>query len=51
MKEKKITWKRSGKKSAKRDAGFYTMIESAATDEKKEERGRDKLGDRLEAFS
>ena len=36
--------------SAKREADFYTMIESAATDEKQEERDRDRLSDRLEEF-
>ena len=36
--------------SAKREADLYTMIESAATDEKKEERDRNKLGERLEEF-
>ena len=50
MKQKKITWNKSGKESAIRKADLYTMLESAATDEKKEERERDKLGDRLEAF-
>ena len=50
MKEKKITWNKSGRESAKRVADFYTMIESAATDEKQEERDRDKLSDRLEEF-
>ena len=34
----------------KRDADLHTMVECAATDEKKEEKDRDKLGDRLEAF-
>ena len=35
---------------AKREADFYTMVESAATDEKQEERDRDMLSDRLEEF-
>ena len=48
MKEKKITWNKSGRESAKRETDFYTMIESAATDEKQKERDRDKLSDRLE---
>ena len=41
VKEKKITWNKSGRESAKREADWFSMIESAA---------RDKLGDRLEAF-
>ena len=36
--------------SAKREADFCRMVESAATDEKQEERDRDKLSDRLEEF-
>ena len=39
LKEKKITWTKSGKESAKRDADLYTMLESAATDEKKKGTG------------
>ena len=50
MKEKKITWNKSGKESAKREADLYAMLESAATDETKQEWDRDKLGDRLKAF-
>ena len=50
VKEKRITWNKSGRESAKREADFYTMVESAATDEKQEERDRDKLSDRLEIF-
>ena len=50
MKEKKITWNKSGEESAKREADLNTMLESAATDEKKEDRDRDKLGDKFEAF-
>ena len=50
VKEKKITWNKSGRESAKREADFFTMLEGTATDEKKEERDRDKLGDMLEAF-
>ena len=42
--------KECGKESAKREAGLYDMFEEAATDEKREERDRDKLGDKLEAF-
>ena len=49
VKEKKITWNKSGR-SAKREADFYAMVESAATDEKQEERDRDKLSDRREEF-
>ena len=50
VKEKKITWTRSGKESAKREADLYHMREKAATNEMKEGRDRDKLGDKLEAF-
>ena len=50
MKEKKITWNKCGRESAKREADFHTMVESAATDQKQEERDRDKLSDRLEEF-
>ena len=50
MKEKKITWNSSGRESAKREADSYTTLESAGTDEKKEERDKDMLGDKLEAF-
>ena len=50
MKEKKITWNKSGKESAKREADLYTMLDCAATDEKKEERNGDKLGDKLDTF-
>ena len=45
-----MTWNKSGRESAKREADLYTMLEGAAADEKKEERDRDKLGDKLEAF-
>ena len=34
----------------KREADVHAMLEKAATDEKKEGRDRDKLGDKLEAF-
>ena len=40
----------SGKESAKREADLFDMLEKAATNEKREERDRDKLGDKLEAF-
>ena len=50
MKEKKITWSKCGRESARREADLYEMLEKAATDEKKEERVREKLGDKLEAF-
>ena len=49
-KEKKITWRKSGRENAKREADLHDMLEKAAADEKKEERDRDKLGDKLEAF-
>ena len=41
VKEKKITWNKSGRESAKREADLYTMLGKAATDEKKEERHRE----------
>ena len=47
--EKKITWSKSGRESAKREADLYKTLEKAASDEK-EERDREKLGDKLEAF-
>ena len=50
VKENKITWTKSGRVCTKREADLYDMLEKAATDEKREERDRDKLGDRLEAF-
>ena len=48
--EKKATWTKSGRESAKREADLYDMLEKAATDEKKEERDGDKLGDKLGSF-
>ena len=48
MKEKKITWSKSGRESAKREVDLYKTLEKAATDEKKEKRVREKLGDKLE---
>ena len=50
VKEKKITWTKNGRESAKREADLNDMLEKAATDEKEEERDREKLGDKLEAF-
>ena len=50
VKEKKITWSKSGRESAKREADLYKTLEKAAADEKKEERDREKLGDKLEVF-
>ena len=49
VKEKKIAWTKSRRESAKREADLYTMLGKAATAEKKEERDREKLGDKLEA--
>ena len=49
-KERKITWTKSGRESAEREADQHDVLESAATNEEKEERDRDKLGDKLEAF-
>ena len=46
----KITWSKSGRESAKREADLYKTLEKTATDEKKEERDREKVGDKLEAF-
>ena len=50
VEEKKSTWTKSGRESEKREADLYDMLEKAARDEKREERDRDKLGDKLEAF-
>ena len=49
VKEKNSTWTKSGREIAKREADLDKMLEKAATDEKKEGRDRDKLGDKLEA--
>ena len=49
-KEMKITWSKSGRESAKREADLYKTLEKTATDEKEEERDREKVGDKLEAF-
>ena len=43
VKEKKITWSKSGRESAKREADLHKTLEKAATDEKKEERDRESL--------
>ena len=50
VKEKKVTWTESGRESAKREADLYGMLEKAAADEKREERERDKLVDKPQAF-
>ena len=50
MKEKKVTWNKSNRETSKRETDFDQIIEGAATEERKEERDRDKLGDRLEAL-
>ena len=50
VKEKKITWTKSARESAKREAELLDMLEKGATNEKKEGRDKDNLGDRLEAF-
>ena len=50
MKEKKITWHKSDSESSKRETDLYTMVESAATDEKQEERGRGGLSGGLGDF-
>ena len=51
VKEQKITWTKSGRESAKREADLYDTPAEAVTDEKRGERDRDKHGDKLEAFS
>ena len=38
VEEKKNTWHESGKESTKRETKLFVMVESAATDEKQEER-------------
>ena len=50
VKEKNNTWHKSGRESLKREAELYTKVESAATDEKQEERHRCRLRDRLVEF-
>ena len=45
VKEKKITWTKSGKENEKREADLYDMLEKAATNEKREERDRDQHGE------
>ena len=47
VKEKKNTWHKSGKESSKSEAELFTMVESAATDEKQEERDRCRTRDQL----
>ena len=47
--KKKITWTKSGRESAKREAELFDMLEKAATNEKRG-RDRDKLGDKPEVF-
>ena len=42
--ERKITWTKSGRESAKREAGLVDMLEKAATNEKREGRDRISLG-------
>ena len=48
VKEKKITWTKSGRESAQREADLYDVLEKAATDEKREERDRDQLSEKEE---
>ena len=50
VKEKKRTWTKSVRESAKRSRPVRHMLEKAASDEEREERDRDTLGDKLEAF-
>ena len=40
----------SGRENAKKGAELFDMFEKSATNEKREGRERDKLGDKLEAF-
>ena len=47
VKEKKNTWHKSGRESSKRETELITMVESAATDEKQEERDRCRIKDQL----
>ena len=47
VKEKQNAWHKSGKESSKREAELHTMVESAPTDEKQEERYRCRLRDQL----
>ena len=47
VKEKKNTWHTSGKESSKREPELHTVVESAATDEKREERDRCRIRDQL----
>ena len=49
-KKRKSRGTKSGRESAKRKAVLYTMLGSAAADEKNKEKDRDKLGDKHEAF-
>ena len=48
VEEKNITWTKSGKENAERDAVLYDMLERATTDEKREEKDRDKHRDKIE---
>ena len=50
VKEKKNAWHKSGRESAKREADLYTMVESAATEEKQKEKDRGRLKDQLVEF-
>ena len=44
VKEKKITWTKSGRESPKRDAELFDMLGKAATNEKREEGQGQALG-------
>ena len=49
VKQQKITWIQSGRESAKKKPNCWTCLKTA-TNEKREGRDKDLLGDKLEAF-
>ena len=49
-KKRKLRGRRVAKKAQKREADLYDMLEKAVTNEKREEKDRDKLGHKFEAF-
>ena len=50
LKGKKITWTQSDTESAKREGDLCHVLKKKTINEKREERDRDKVGDKLEAF-
>ena len=48
LNEKKNTWTKCGRESAKRETELFAMLEQAAPDEKEGEKDREKLDDKLE---